>query len=130
MLPCTGRIDEALLLKAFENGADGVMVIGCLEGDCHYVSGNIRARARVERVYNILDSIRIGPERIRMYNLSAGEGSKFAQFANEFVDKVRELGPSPINLERAKKKREAAQPGETPPEQSAPRHEASKEEAA
>lgn len=130
MLPCTGRIDEALLLKAFENGADGVMVIGCLEGDCHYVSGNIRARARVKRVYEILDKIKIGPDRIRMYNLSAGEGSKFAQFANEFVDNVRELGPSPINLERAKKKKTEALPGETPPEQSAPENEASEEEAA
>lgn len=103
MLPCTGRIEEALLLNAFENGADGVMVIGCLEGDCHYINGNIRARARVQRVSGILDQIRIGPDRIRMYNLSAGEGSKFAQYANEFVDQVRELGPSPINLVRVGK---------------------------
>lgn len=101
MLPCTGRIDESLLLKAFENGADGVMVIGCLEGDCHYVNGNIRARARVDRVYAILEKIDIGPKRIRMYNLSAGEGSKFAAFANEFVDQIKEIGPSPINLVRA-----------------------------
>lgn len=88
-------------MKAFENGADGVMVIGCLEGDCHYISGNIRAKARVKRVYEILDSIKIGPDRIRMYNLSAGEGSKFAQYANEFVDQIQELGPSPINSVRA-----------------------------
>ena len=101
MLPCTGRIDESLLLKAFENGADGVMVVGCLEGDCHYVSGNIRARARVKRVYAILEKIKIGADRIRMFNLSAGEGSKFAAYANEFVTKIRELGPSPINLVRA-----------------------------
>lgn len=77
------------------------MVIGCLEGDCHYISGNIRARERVKRVYGILEKIKIGPDRIRMFNLSAGEGSKFAAFANEFVDKVLELGPSPINLVRA-----------------------------
>ncbi len=101
MLPCTGRIDESLLLKAFENGADGVMVIGCLEGDCHYVNGNIRARARVERVYNILGQINIGPDRVRMFNLSAGEGAKFAAFANEFVDQIEELGPSPINVARS-----------------------------
>ena len=101
MLPCTGRIDESLLLKAFENGADGVMVIGCLEGDCHYVNGNIRARARVERVYNILGQINIGPDRVRMFNLSAGEGAKFAAFANEFVDPIEELGPSPINVARS-----------------------------
>lgn len=101
MLPCTGRIDESLLLSAFENGADGVMVIGCLEGDCHYISGNIRARARVERVYNILEQIKIGPGRIRMFNLSAGEGERFASYANEFVEQVRLLGPSPINVMRA-----------------------------
>ena len=100
MLPCTGRIDESLLLAAFENGADGVMVIGCLEGDCHYISGNIRARARVERVYKILEKIKIGPDRIRMYNLSAGEGERFASYANEFVDQVITLGPSPINVMR------------------------------
>ena len=109
MLPCTGRIDESLLLKAFEKGADGVMVIGCLEGDCHYVNGNIRARARVERVYQILDQIGIGPDRIRMYNLSAGEGAKFAAFTNEFVDQIENLGPSPINLARAGQPMEPAQ---------------------
>lgn len=90
------------MLQAFEKGADGVMVIGCLEGDCHYVSGNIRAKARVARVYSILEQINIGPERIRMYNLSAGEGAKFAGFANEFVQHIEELGPSPINLVRTK----------------------------
>lgn len=88
------------MLKAFENGADGVMVIGCLEGDCHYVNGNIRARARVERVSSILDQIGIGADRIRMFNLSAGEGSKFAAYANEFVEQVKELGPSRINVVR------------------------------
>lgn len=113
MLPCTGRIEESLLLKAFENGADGVMVIGCLEGDCHYVNGNIRARARVERVYNILDQIKIGPDRVKMYNLSAGEGAKFAAFANEFVDQVIELGPSPINVARKHEVQESAQEVET-----------------
>lgn len=89
------------MLKGFENGADGVMVVGCLEGDCHYVSGNVRAQARVDRVYKILEQIKIGPDRIKMYNLSAGEGSKFAEYANEFVDQIKELGPSSINLVRA-----------------------------
>ncbi len=109
MLPCTGRIDESLLLKAVANGADGVMVIGGLEGHCHYVNGNIRARARVERVYQILEQIKIGPERIRMYNLSAGEGAKFAAFTNEFVAQVEELGPSPINLARSNVSKESEQ---------------------
>jgi coenzyme F420-reducing hydrogenase delta subunit len=102
MLPCTGRIEESLMLTAFEDGADGVMVIGCLEGDCHYLSGNIRARARVARVAGILERVRIGADRIRMFNLSAGEGAKFAAFVNEFVGQIQEMGPSPINIARMK----------------------------
>jgi F420-non-reducing hydrogenase iron-sulfur subunit len=102
MLPCTGRIEESLMLTAFEDGADGVMVIGCREGDCHYLSGNIRARARVARVAGILERVRIGADRIRMFNLSAGEGAKFAAFVNEFVGQIQEMGPSPINVARMK----------------------------
>lgn len=102
LLPCTGRIEESLLLKAFENGADGVMIMGCLEGNCHFVNGNFRARARVQRVHNILEKINIGGGRIRMFNLSAGEGAKFAAYANEFVAEIQELGPSPINAARTK----------------------------
>jgi coenzyme F420-reducing hydrogenase delta subunit len=109
MLPCTGRVEEALLLRAFENGADGVMVIGCLEGDCHFVNGNIRARARVGRVAEILGRVGLGAERIRMYNLSAGEGAAFARFAGEFVDQVQALGPSPINVARGKQGRTITQ---------------------
>jgi len=90
------------MLTAFEDGADGVMVIGCLEGDCHYLSGNIRARARVARVAGILERVRIGADRIRMFNLSAGEGAKFAAFVNEFVGQIQEMGPSPINVARMK----------------------------
>jgi len=88
------------MLKAFENGADGVMVMGCLEGNCHYVNGNIRARARVQRVHNILENINIGADRVKMFNLSAGDGAKFAAFVSEFVTAVHDLGPSPINVAR------------------------------
>ncbi|SHH52569.1 Coenzyme F420-reducing hydrogenase, delta subunit [Desulfofustis glycolicus DSM 9705] len=109
LLPCTGRIEEAVLLRAFEKGADGVMVIGCLEGDCHYVNGNIRARARVGRVAGILETIGFGPERVRMYNLSAGEGAAFARFTGEFVDQVQTLGPSPINLARGQQNQESTE---------------------
>ena len=101
MLPCTGRIEEALILQAFEGGADGVMVVGCLEGDCHYLSGNLRARARVERVARILESIGVGGQRVRMYNLSAGQGAVFAAYANEFAEHIEGLGLSPINIARS-----------------------------
>ena len=101
MVPCSGRVDEAMVLKAFENGADGVMVIGCLEGDCHYTTGNLRARKRVERTAVILEQAGIGGERVRMYNLSAGDGASFAKFAEEMFEHVRGLGPSPINIVRS-----------------------------
>ncbi len=99
-LPCTGRVEESHLLKAFEKGADGVMVAGCLEGNCHYQTGNFRARARVRRVAGILDGIGMQGRRIRMYNLSAGQGANFASFVSEFVELIDALGPSPITLVR------------------------------
>lgn len=93
-----------MLLKAFEEGADGVMVVGCLEGDCHYLSGNLRARARVGRVAAILDQAGLGGERVGMFNLSAGEGTKFAAYATEMVERIRGLGPCPINVVRKRRK--------------------------
>ncbi len=101
MVPCTGRVDEVMILKAFENGADGVMVVGCLEGDCHFVKGNLRAREKVRRAADLLAKAGLGEERARMYNLSAGEGAKFAAHVADMVEHVRGLGPSPINLVRA-----------------------------
>jgi len=95
-----------MILKAFEKGADGVMVVGCLEGDCHYMSGNLRARARVGRTAAILDQVGVGGERVGMFNLSAGEGNKFVQYATEMVEKIRSLGPSSINLARKNEKKD------------------------
>jgi coenzyme F420-reducing hydrogenase delta subunit len=92
----------AVVTEAFEKGADGVCVVGCLEGDCHFISGNFRARKRVEQVQKILDTIGIGGERAQMYNLSSGEGPRFAQFAIEMDERIRKLGPNPMKL--AKKK--------------------------
>jgi coenzyme F420-reducing hydrogenase delta subunit len=92
-VPCTGKVDALFLLQAFESGADGVMVIGCLEGECHYLIGNLRARKRVERVQKILEEIGINPERVGMFNLSSGEGPKFAAITNEFTEKIKGLGP-------------------------------------
>jgi len=95
-LPCSGRVDIIHLMKAMEEGADGVFVAGCLEGDCHYQLGNLRARKRVTYVREILDKIGVGAERVVMYNLSAGQGPRFAEIAREMTEKIRELGPSPI----------------------------------
>jgi coenzyme F420-reducing hydrogenase delta subunit len=110
-MPCSGRVEELMILKAFENGADGVMVVGCLEGDCHYLSGNLRARARVQRVAKLLEQIGIGGERVQMFNLSAGEGTKFARFATEMVERIRSLGPTRVNVVRKQKR--VAQAGQS-----------------
>jgi coenzyme F420-reducing hydrogenase delta subunit len=92
-VPCTGRVAIIHLLKAFEKGADGVFVAGCLEGDCHYQSGNLRAKKRVAYVRELLASIGVNPERLAMYNLSAGMGPRFAEIAREMTEKIRALGP-------------------------------------
>ncbi len=96
MVPCTGRVDVIHLLEALEEGADGVYVAGCLEGDCHYINGNLKARKRVERVKKILAEIGLEPERVEMYNLSAAQGPRFAEIAREMTEKIKRLGPSPL----------------------------------
>ncbi|MCP4116790.1 MAG: hydrogenase iron-sulfur subunit [Desulfobacteraceae bacterium] len=103
-LPCTGKIDLIHMLRAFERGADGVYVVGCMEGDCHFNTGNFRARKRVEQAARLLDAIGVGGERVQMYNLSSGEGPLFAKYANEMDQRIRELGPSPIREAIRKRK--------------------------
>jgi len=97
-VPCTGKVDVIHLLTAFEAGADGVFVVGCMEGDCHYVEGNLFAKKRVKRVKAILDKVGIGGQRLEMYNLSAGMGGRFAEVAQEMTERIQELGPSPIRI--------------------------------
>ena len=93
-VPCTGKADAKYMLEALESGADGVMVVGCLEGECHYITGNLRARKRVERVKAILKEIGIEEGRVEMYNLSAGEGPRFAAIVEEFTERIIGLGPA------------------------------------
>lgn len=95
-MPCTGTTDHRVLLQAFEDGADGVFVAGCMEGDCHFLKGNIRARKRVNAVKKLLDEIGLGGERLEMYNLSSAQGSRFAEICNEMTARIKELGPSPL----------------------------------
>jgi coenzyme F420-reducing hydrogenase delta subunit len=101
-VPCTGKVDVLHILLSFEKGADGVYVVGCLEGDCHFNSGNLRARKRVEQAQKILETIGIGGERVQMYNLSSAEGPRFARIAEEMVAKILELGPNPIKRTKSK----------------------------
>lgn len=95
-VPCTGKVDAIHIMKALEKGADGVYVAGCLEGDCHFKTGNIRAARRVSRVQTLLDEIGLDSRRVEMITMSAGMGERFAKTAREFTEKIRELGPNPI----------------------------------
>lgn len=106
-VPCTGKVDIIHILRAFEKGADGVYVVGCMEGDCHYNEGNFRARKRVEQAAKILDQVGVGGERVKMFNLSSGEGPLFAQYSIEMDNKIKELGPSPIRVAKQNKKKAA-----------------------
>jgi coenzyme F420-reducing hydrogenase delta subunit len=97
--PCTGKIEENHLLAAFELGVDGVMVAGCLEGGCHFLEGNLRARRRVERVKQILAEVGIEPERLEMFNLSSAEGPRFAEIVKEICARIVPLGPSRLRAD-------------------------------
>jgi coenzyme F420-reducing hydrogenase delta subunit len=100
-VPCSGKVDAIHILKAFEKGADGVYVAGCLDGDCHFKNGNLRAARRVAFVQRMLEEIGIEPERLEMVKMSAGMGSRFAEIAEQFTDKIRKLGPNPICAARS-----------------------------
>lgn len=95
-LPCTGKVDLVHLLRAFERGADGAYVLGCLEGDCHFRTGNLRARKRVEQAREILEAIGIGGVRVEMYNLSSSQAPRFVEIAAEMTERIQALGPNPI----------------------------------
>jgi coenzyme F420-reducing hydrogenase delta subunit len=92
-LPCTGKLDAIYLLKAFEAGADGVFVAGCLEGSCHFISGNLRAKRRVLAMKSLLPKLGIEKERLEFFNLSSAQGDRFAQIAREMTEQVEKIGP-------------------------------------
>ena len=95
-LPCTGKLEVIHLLKAIEAGADGVYAAGCLEGECHYLKGNLWARKRVNHVKELLAEVGLEPERVEMYNMSSAMGAKFAEVATEFTERIKRLGPNPV----------------------------------
>jgi len=107
-MPCTGRVDIIHILRAFEKGADGVSVVGCLEGECRFNSGNLRARERVRQAQKILEAVGTGGKRVRMFNLSSSEGPRFAGYMTEMTEQIREMGPNPMKLAGKAERREAA----------------------
>jgi F420-non-reducing hydrogenase iron-sulfur subunit len=98
--PCTGKIEMEHILDAFLKGIDGILVAGCLEGGCHFLEGNLRARKRTDRIREMLSEIGVGGERLKMVNLSAAMAPTFVESVQEMVNTVRALGPSPLKGSR------------------------------
>jgi F420-non-reducing hydrogenase iron-sulfur subunit len=95
---CTGRIDPQLVLNAFRYGADGVLIAGCHEGDCHYIGGNYRAYRKYLLLREFLRKMGIDEKRFRLEWVSASEGERFAKVVREMVDDIKEIGPSPLGV--------------------------------
>jgi len=92
-VPCSGRINPFYLIKALQNGVDGVLVSGCHPGDCHYISGNYYARRKFALLKRFLEYLGIEPDRIQFSWVSASEGGRFAQVVEKVISDVRKLGP-------------------------------------
>jgi F420-non-reducing hydrogenase iron-sulfur subunit len=92
---CSGMVHPNLVMDALTKGADGVIMCGCHIGDCHYMEGNVRAKARAEAIELMLQDFGLEPERFRLEWVSASEGPRFAQVMNEMVEQVKKVGPSP-----------------------------------
>ncbi|MBU4482909.1 MAG: hydrogenase iron-sulfur subunit [Actinobacteria bacterium] len=92
-VPCSGRVDPFYIIKALQNGIDGVLVSGCHPGDCHYISGNLIARRKFALLKSFLEYIGIEPGRVQFSWVSAAEGGRFAQIIEKVTREVKELGP-------------------------------------
>ncbi|NNJ11126.1 hydrogenase iron-sulfur subunit [Chloroflexales bacterium ZM16-3] len=97
---CSGRIDPLFIARAFENGADGVLVAGCHQGDCHYISGNNYAQDRIELFANLLNFFGIDQRRLKLAWVSASEGTRFASVVTEMTEELRALGPLGLKVQR------------------------------
>ena len=95
-VPCTGKLQEVTLLKAFENGADGVYVVGCPTDTCHNVKGSQRAAKRVEAVKNAMSELGVEADRVEMFHMERGLHPEFVDAAKEMNERILELGPSPF----------------------------------
>ena len=90
---CSGRVESTFILKAFEQGADGVIVLGCHPGDCHYIEGNYKTQRRISLLKKLLKQVGVEEERLRLEWVSASEADRFAAIVNEMTEQVRKLGP-------------------------------------
>jgi coenzyme F420-reducing hydrogenase delta subunit len=95
-LMCTGMLDAQYILKAFIDGADGVLVGGCHPGDCHYINGNLKAEKRVEGARTLLQQFGFDPQRLRLRWIGASEGPEYQENMDAFVRDIKNLGPNPV----------------------------------
>jgi len=93
---CSGMVNPIYVLKAFEGGADGVLVAGCHHSDCHYIDGPVKCDAAVERLRKLLHVLGLEDERLRREMVAASEGVVFAQIIREMVEQIKKIGPSPF----------------------------------
>lgn len=93
---CSGRVDPEFILRAFQKGADGILVAGCHLGDCHYIGGNYRTRRRIALLKYLIKQFGLNPDRLALEWVSAGEAQRFASTVNGFIEKIEKLGPSPL----------------------------------
>lgn len=96
---CSSRVDPMFVVKAFLAGADGVIIAGCLPGDCHYLKGNYYARRRFAVLNKTFESLGLESERFRLSWVSASDGPRYAEVVKEFTEKIRKLGPNPARRE-------------------------------
>jgi len=94
---CSGRVEPSHIFSAFESGADGVIISGCHPGDCHYISGNLRAEEQINRLKKLLNLIGFDDRRLRLQWVSASEGQLFGEYITEFVELIKGLGPNDLN---------------------------------
>jgi len=101
--PCTGRLEVEYFMRAFENGADGILVAGCEEGSCHFIEGNLMAKRRVNYTQGILAEAGFQKDRLRMVNIGAADARRFVEIVKEMIETVRALGPNPMRPARSQK---------------------------
>jgi F420-non-reducing hydrogenase iron-sulfur subunit len=102
---CSGRVSPELVVKALRSGADGVVVLGCHIGDCHYISGNHRTKKRMAILRGLLSYMGVDPRRVRLEWVSASEGDRFAQVVTEVTREIKELGPNRLFTDQGQEKR-------------------------
>ena len=95
-LPCTGRSEPVMILRALEEGADAVFVSGCQPGDCHFQGGNLRARAMVPGVKGLLEEVGLHPDRVEFFHVGASQARLWVEVVEEMSERVVRLGPNPL----------------------------------